>query len=157
MVLLIRSYRFTSVLFVCRCYSLNEDYKYSHNLQESMDQPTGKVANPTRGRLNRENVFSLSPLTPENLQVSRDRFRPSCPALACSFSTLRLDLVLTHLSGFLPLSVKRHHHPSSILSSSGQSQVTRSHNCVLVQMAFSADHTGHTTESPPAQGQLSSR
>ena len=30
------------------------------------DQP-GKGANPARGQLNKENSFSLSPLTPENL------------------------------------------------------------------------------------------
>ena len=37
-----------------------------------MDQP-GKVANPARGRLNRENNIPLSPCAPENL-VSRDGF-----------------------------------------------------------------------------------
>ena len=49
-----------------------------------MDLPV-KVANPARGQLNREkiNIF-LSP------------FAPSRPASACSFSTLRLNLVLTH-------------------------------------------------------------
>ena len=33
-----------------------------------MDQP-GKVANPTRGQLNRENNIPLSPCVPENLYV----------------------------------------------------------------------------------------
>ena len=37
-----------------------------------MDQP-GKVANPARGQLNRENNVPLSPCVPENL-VSRDGF-----------------------------------------------------------------------------------
>ena len=37
-----------------------------------MDQP-GKVANPARGQLNRENDIPLSPCVPENL-VSRDGF-----------------------------------------------------------------------------------
>ena len=37
-----------------------------------MDQP-GKVANPARGQLNRENNIPLSPCMPENL-VSRDGF-----------------------------------------------------------------------------------
>ena len=37
-----------------------------------MDQP-GKVANPARGQLNRENNIPLSPCVPENL-VSRDGF-----------------------------------------------------------------------------------
>ena len=38
-----------------------------------MDQP-GKVANPARGQLNRENNIPLSPCVPDNL-VSRDGFR----------------------------------------------------------------------------------
>ena len=42
---------------------------------KSMDQP-GKVANPARGQLNRENKYFLSPFAPENL-VSRDGF--GCP------------------------------------------------------------------------------
>ena len=45
-----------------------------------MDQP-GKVANPARGQLNRENNIPLSSCVPENL-VSRDGFS-------------RLNLVLT--------------------------------------------------------------
>ena len=44
-----------------------------------MDQP-GKVANPARGQLNRENVysFSLSAFAPVNL-VSRDGFDSPVP------------------------------------------------------------------------------
>ena len=42
-----------------------------------MDQP-GKVANPARGQLNRENDISLSPCVPEKL-VSRDGFSRSVP------------------------------------------------------------------------------
>ena len=42
-----------------------------------MDQP-GKVANPARGQLNRENNIPLSPCVPENL-VSRDGFSRSVP------------------------------------------------------------------------------
>ena len=38
----------------------------------------GKVANPARGQLNCENVFSLSPFAPENL-VSRDGFGSPLP------------------------------------------------------------------------------
>ena len=46
-----------------------------------MDQP-GKVANPARGQLNRENNIPLSPCVPENL-VSRDGFsRPDPRQLA---------------------------------------------------------------------------
>ena len=44
-----------------------------------MDQP-GKVANPARGQLNRENenIISLSPFAPENL-FSRDGFGSPAP------------------------------------------------------------------------------
>ena len=42
-----------------------------------MDQP-GKVANPARGQLNRENNIPLSPCVPENL-VSRDGFSRPLP------------------------------------------------------------------------------
>ena len=42
-----------------------------------MDQP-GKVANPARGQLNRENNILLSPCVPENL-VSRDGFSRPVP------------------------------------------------------------------------------
>ena len=58
-----------------------------------MDQP-GKVANPARGQLNRENSIPLSPCVPENL-VSRDGFsRPVRVSLLISI--LRLNLVLTY-------------------------------------------------------------
>ena len=39
---------------------------------------SGKVANPVRGQLNRENEYSLSAFAPENL-VSRDRFGSLVP------------------------------------------------------------------------------
>ena len=42
-----------------------------------MDQP-GRVANPARGQLNRENYIPLSPFAPEKL-VSRDWFGSSVP------------------------------------------------------------------------------
>ena len=42
-----------------------------------MDQP-GKVANPARGQLNRENNSPLSPCVPENL-VSREGFSRPVP------------------------------------------------------------------------------
>ena len=58
-----------------------------------MDQP-GKVANPARSQLNRENEFPLSPYARE-FGLAR-QVQPSRPASACSFSILRLNLVLTH-------------------------------------------------------------
>ena len=42
-----------------------------------MDQP-GKVSNPARGQLNKENNIPLSPCVPENL-VSRDGFSRPVP------------------------------------------------------------------------------
>ena len=45
---------------------------YGHTYSKSMDQP-GKVANPGRGQLNRENYISPSAFAPEN-SVSRDGF-----------------------------------------------------------------------------------
>ena len=54
-----------------------------------MDQP-GKVANPARGQLNRENEYFPVPFAPENL-VSRDGF-----GISLLISILRLDLVLTY-------------------------------------------------------------
>ena len=48
-----------------------------HTYSKSKDQP-GKVANPTRRQLNRENEDSLPPFAPENL-VSRDGFGSLVP------------------------------------------------------------------------------
>ena len=50
---------------------------YGHHIQQSMDQP-GKVVNPARCQLNRENNAPLSPCVPENL-VSRDVFSRPVP------------------------------------------------------------------------------
>ena len=44
---------------------------------KALGQPS-KVANPTRGQLNRENECFLSPFAPDNL-VSRDRFGRPVP------------------------------------------------------------------------------
>ena len=51
-------------------------YVWSSHIAE-YDQP-GKVANPARGQLNRENNIPLSPCVPENL-VSRDGFSRPVP------------------------------------------------------------------------------
>ena len=68
---------------------------YGHHIYQEYDQ-SGKVANPARGHLKTGKMnSSLSPFAPEYL-VSRDGFRPSCPASACSCSILSLNLVLTH-------------------------------------------------------------
>ena len=59
-----------------------------------MDQP-GKVANPARGQLNRENEYSPVPVRAREFDLAR-RVQPSRPASACSFSIVRLNLVLTN-------------------------------------------------------------
>ena len=61
-----------------------------------MGQPGSKGANPARGELNRENDFFLVPVRAWEEIILARRVRPSRPASACSFSTLRLNLVLTH-------------------------------------------------------------
>ena len=58
-----------------------------------MDQPD-KVANPARGQLNRENEYFPVPVRARKYDLAR-RVRPSRPASACSFSTLRLNLLLS--------------------------------------------------------------
>ena len=68
---------------------------------KSMDQP-GKVANPARGQLNRENELFSDAVRAREFGFAR-RARTSRPASTCSFSILRLNLVLL-LTGFLPIS-----------------------------------------------------
>ena len=55
-----------------------------------MDQP-GKVANPARGQLNRENNTPLSPFAPENLSRETGSAVPSRVSLLISI--IRLNLV----------------------------------------------------------------
>ena len=59
-----------------------------------MDQP-GKVANPARGQLNREYEHSPVPVRAWGFGLVR-QVQSSRPASACSFSILRLNLVLTY-------------------------------------------------------------
>ena len=65
-----------------------------HRVYQSMDQ-SGKVANPVRGQLNREYKYFPVPVRAWSFGLTR-RVRPSCPASACSFFALRLNLVLTN-------------------------------------------------------------
>ena len=58
-----------------------------------MDQP-GKVVNPARGQLDRENEYSPVPVRASEFGLAR-RVQPSHPASACSFFIPRLNLVLT--------------------------------------------------------------
>ena len=66
----------------------------SHIIQQSMDQP-GKVANPARGQLISENEYSPVPVHALEFGLAR-QVQPSRPASACSFSILRLNLVLRY-------------------------------------------------------------
>ena len=66
---------------------------YGHTDSKSMEQP-GKVANPARGQLNRDNGLFLSPSAPENLP-SRDGFGSPVPRQPACLHTHRLNLVLT--------------------------------------------------------------
>ena len=87
----------------------------------------GKVANPARGQLNRENEYFPASACACEFGLAR-RVRLSRPASACSFSTLRLNPVLTH--GIPPvLSDGLHTYHQS---QSGQSRVLAGHaiaNC----------------------------
>ena len=68
----------------------------SHTAEQSITDQPCKVANPARGQLNRANYFFLSPFTPDNLVSGYGLDRPVPRQPACSFSILRLNLVLTH-------------------------------------------------------------
>ena len=104
-----------------------------------MDQP-GKVANPARGQLNRENNIPLSPYVPENL-VSRDGFSRPVPRQPAHLHTqaesgayLRDSSPRSAAASIYETAIRHRVSPEFI----------GSRNCV--PMAF-------TAESPLAQGQ----
>ena len=103
-----------------------------------MDQP-GKVANPARGQLNRENNIPLSPCVPENL-VSRDGFSRPVPRQPAHLHTQAESGAYLRdppeFRGGVHYETAIHHRVSP--------KFIGSRNCV--PMAF-------TAESPPAQGQ----
>ena len=110
-----------------------------------MDQP-GKVANPARGQLNRDNDIPLSPCVPENL-VSRDGFSrpgPRQPAhlhtQAESGAYLRDNLPSSAAASVYSFTTAIRHRVSP--------EFIGSRNCVPMAL---------TAESPPAQGQYTSR
>ena len=104
-----------------------------------MDQP-GKVVNPARGQLNRENNIPLSPCVPENL-VSRDGFSRPVPRQPAHLHTQAE-------SGAYLRDSSRGSAAASIYETAIRHWVSPkfigSRNCVPI--AF-------TAESPPAQGQ----
>ena len=68
---------------------------YGHDLEYSMDQPVSVCQSCSWPAKQKSNVC-LSAFAPENLVSPRDGFGRPVPRPACSFSILRLNLVLTH-------------------------------------------------------------
>ena len=68
---------------------------YGHTFSKSMAQP-GKVANPARGQLNRENEYS--PVCPRSCLTiwSRETVSAIPSRVSLLISILRLNMVLTH-------------------------------------------------------------
>ena len=83
-----------SVLLEDTFYTDITMYGIAITYSKGKDQP-GKVANPARGQLNRENECSTVLVRAGEFGLAR-RVQPSRPASACSFSILRLNLVLTY-------------------------------------------------------------
>ena len=103
-----------------------------------MDQP-GKVANPARGQLNRENSIPLSPCVPENV-VSRDGFSRPVPRQPAHLHPQAESGA--YLRGFLPSSAAASIHETAIRHRVSP-EFIGPRPCL--PMAF-------TAESPPAQG-----
>ena len=101
----------------CTTRNLNRIELYGQQFELSLNHPD-MLAIPARGQLNRENDFLPVPVRTWLFDFAR-RVRSSRPAQACLFSTLRLNLVLTH--GIPPTfchGVQFYHQPPS-----GQSRV----------------------------------
>ena len=114
---------------------------YGHTYSKSMDRP-GKVDNPARGQLNRENEYFSVRVAPENL-VSRDGFGSPVPRKPAYLHT-QAEFG-AYLRDFYRVPRRRpfnYFKPPYAIGS--VPSFIGSRNCV--QMAF-------TAESPPAQGQ----
>ena len=95
---------------------------YGHTYSKSMDQP-GKVANPARDQLNRENEYFSVPVRALEFGVAR-RVRQSRPASACP--SQYSGWVWCLLTGFLPSSAAAFVHLFfNRHTRSGQSRVYR--------------------------------
>ena len=103
-----------------------------------MDQP-GKVANPARGQLNRENNIPQSPCVPENL-VSRDGFSRPVPRQPAHLHTQAESGAYLRDSSRVP---RRRPYETAIRHRVSP-EFIGSRNCVPMAL---------TAESPPAQGQ----
>ena len=114
---------------------------YGHTYSKRMDQP-GKVANPDRGRLNRENEYFPVHVR-SRLRIWSRKMGSEVPSrVSLLVSILRLNLVLTYgipheFRGGVHLFISNFHTPP------GQSRVYRVKRNYCVLMAF-------TAESPPA-------
>ena len=76
----------SNMVVIIYCYIGCEDcMMYDQHFQQNMDQPGIMVANLAHGQLDRENVFFPVPIRACEL-ASRDGFRSSRHASACSFS-----------------------------------------------------------------------
>ena len=106
-----------------------------------MDQP-GKVANPARGQLNRENDTPLSPCVPENL-VSRDGFIRPVPRQPAHLYTQAESGAYLRDSSRVPRR-RPFIYETAIIRHRVGPEFIGSRNCV--PMAF-------TAESPPVRGQ----
>ena len=105
---------------------------------KSKDQP-GKVANPARGQLNRENEYFPVPVRASEFGLVR-RVRQPRAASACSFSTLGLNE-----SGFLPSSAAASIYLfKTYIRHRVSPEFVGSQNCVPITF---------TAASLPAQGQ----
>ena len=78
----------------CRKIQRTQCVWSSHIYMQSTDQPC-KVANPARCLRSRENTYFPVPVCASEFSFAR-QVRPSRPASACAFSTLRVNLALIH-------------------------------------------------------------
>ena len=113
----------------------------TYSKKSSMDQP-GKVANPARGQLNRENEYFPGPCF--HLRIwSRETGSAVPSRVSLVISILRLNLVLTY--GIPPdFRGGVHYLFENTIRHRASLEFIRSRNCVPI--AF-------TAESLPAQGQ----
>ena len=128
----------TFVLYISSMYVCMYVCMYGHHIYRSMNQP-GKVTNPARGQLNRENNIPLSPCVPENL-VSRDGFSRPVPRQPAHLHTQAESGAYLRDSSRVP---RRRPYETAIRHRVSP-EFIGSRNCVPMAL---------TAESPPAQGQ----
>ena len=116
---------------------------YGHHIQQEKSQP-GKVANPARGQLNRENKYFIFPCTRSRLRIwSRETGSAVPSRVSLLISILRLNLVLNYgippdFRGGVHLFYFNRHTPS------GQSRVYR-----VTQLRIDGVHCRESTGTGP--------